>query len=125
MNRTEIGYNAVMRLATLVGSLVLAGILAAGGHATTASRAHLSVPTRSPLTVHGAGFRAGERVTVTVTLVGHVSRKTVTAAAGRFTVRFLATAPKACTAFQVRAVGSLGDRAAVLSTPECAPGPTP
>ena len=103
MKWTEIGYNVDMRFATLTGTLVLAAMF----------------------TVHGSGFRAGERVTVTVTLVGHIGRKTVTAGARGFTVRFFGITYKGCTAFQVRAIGSLGDRAVMVLTPECAPGPTP
>ena len=112
-----------MRSITIIGTVVLAAVVAAGSHAAAASRAHVSVTDRSPFTVHGSGFRRGEHVTVTASVPGHLARKAVTAGAGTFTVRFAMTV-KACAAFQVRAVGSLGDTAVVRFMPECAPGPT-
>lgn len=124
MNRRGIGYNALMRLTPLIGSAVLAAALAAGVHAAAGSRAHVAVTDRSPFTVHGSGFRIGERVIVTASVPGHFSRKAVRAGGGTFTVRFTGLSAKACAAYQVRAVGSLGDTAVVRFMPECAPGPT-
>lgn len=81
----------------------------------------------SPLTVRGVGFKATERVTVTVTASGSLgSRRLLTRASevGRFRVRF-APFPRVCgTPTIVRAVGQRGSRASlVLEAAPCVPPP--
>jgi hypothetical protein len=99
---------------------VLVAAVLAGGAAGAQTRATLRVVALSPVAVHGAGFHAGERVHVWVTLGGTNSVRVVrTTAAGAFTATFAAApAYDPCNALLIaRATGALGD-AAVLKLPE-------
>jgi hypothetical protein len=74
----------------------------------------------SPARVAGSGFRARERVTVTVSSPSTRLRTTVrTSAGGSFLARFTRRArTSACNQVAVVAVGARGDRAAWKSPPQ-------
>lgn len=78
---------------------------------------------RNPLTVAGAGFKAGEKVVVTANRRG--TRRAVATSAGRFRVRFAVTAGTSCEALSVRAVGSRGTRATLVVSRPAGCGVTP
>src|SRR5689334_4282129 len=105
-----------MRRSLLVAALVLAVVPAS---ATALGRGHVRLTAMSPAVVHGSGFYAGERVTITVRGASSVMRKSVVSTAtGAFTARFGRAAPAGgCRGIAVSAVGALGDRADWKSAP--------
>jgi hypothetical protein len=108
-----------MRLAVLVGSLILS--LAAP--AAALERPALSMRSSGTrIIVRGTHFASNERVTVRV--IGRtVSRtRTVTTAGGSFRVSLPRPAPRACNTLVVRASGARGDWAVLrIGSPECNP----
>ena len=80
---------------------------------------HVRLTAMSPATVHGSGFYAKERVTVTVRGASTVLRKSViSTTGGAFTLRFGSPAPSGgCQGLAVSAVGARGDRADWKSAP--------
>jgi hypothetical protein len=74
---------------------------------TPAGRPALTIQSMNPLRVSGRGFKAGERVVVSV---GPRRQAAIADAKGRFTVRF---ARLRCTNGTIVAVGSRGSRAKV------------
>lgn len=106
-----------MRLAALV-LLVLALLPVAASGSTRTAR--VTLPSRSPVTVQGTGFRPSERVAVTVS-AKTTHRKSVTASRrGAFRTTFPGFSIGYCEAFAVRAKGSRGSSAFVKVIPECA-----
>ena len=105
-----------MRLAL---TLTLFAVIVSTAVAAT-SRARLAVITTSPVSVQGTGFRAGERVTVTLR-ARDTSRKAVTAnAQGRFSVRFAGVSIQPCEGYFIRAKGMRGSLAVFKVMPACA-----
>jgi hypothetical protein len=111
------------RIALFVLVLGLAASLAA---AATGRQARVAVTDRSPLTVRGSGFKAFERVVVTISSGTRVTARRTATASGAFVVR-LQVAPGGklgCDALVVRATGSLGTRVSTkVPGIECPPGP--
>jgi hypothetical protein len=98
----------------LRSTLVVAALLAVVPASAQAVRhGHVRLMGLSPAVVHGSGFYARERVTVTV----HGASRTMTASVmsttgGGFTVRFKRALPVGgCQGIAVSAVGARGDRA--------------
>ena len=112
-------------MALLVLVLALAVPLAAV--AAASRQARVAVTDRSPLTVRGTGFKAFERVLVTISADTRVTARRTATANGAFVVR-VQVAPGGklgCEALVVRATGSLGTRATTkVPGIECPPGPT-
>jgi hypothetical protein len=100
-----------LRLVFFIGLLVLLitfGLGEAAPEANTAQTARptLAITDMQPLSISGRGFKANERVVVSI----GPRRRAVTAdGRGRFAVRF---ARVSCASGTVRAVGSKGSRAA-------------
>ncbi|HEU5372250.1 MAG TPA: hypothetical protein VFU51_07675 [Gaiellaceae bacterium] len=90
---------------------VLVAVLPASAQAIR--HAHVRLTAVSPAVVHGSGFYASERVTVTVRGASGVMQKSVmSTAGGAFTVRFGWAVPAGgCQGLTVSAVGARGDRA--------------
>jgi hypothetical protein len=90
---------------------VLVAVLPASAQAIR--HAHVRLTAVSPAVVHGSGFYASERVTVTVRGASGVMQKSVmSTAGGAFTVRFGRAVPAGgCQGLTVSAVGARGDRA--------------
>jgi hypothetical protein len=108
-----------MRICALVATLAALSLPVAAG--ASGSSAHVSITTFSPFTVHGTGFRAYERVRVTVA-ARTTQWKTVTATRrGRFTTTFTRVAVGHCGMYTVRATGNRGSKALLRVMPECAP----
>ena len=109
------------RIAVLVGVLALVAPSAAVGK----TPAKVWIADRSPLVVRGSGFKAHERVTVTVQLTKPLIVKRVASTTGTFIVRLSADTVKVgCNALSIRAVGNRGT-VAVVKMPgmECPPPP--
>jgi hypothetical protein len=87
--------------------------------------AHLTVPSRSPVTVEGTGFRRGERVAVTFSSKSTRTRTVIATARGAFRITFKSLSLGHCEAYAVRAKGDRGSSAFFRVIPECpAPGPS-
>jgi hypothetical protein len=99
-----------MRRIMLLAVLLL---LAVPASAQAIRHGHVRLTGMSPATVHGSGFYANERVTVTIRGASTVIQKSViSTASGAFTVRFGRVAPAGgCHGLGVSAVGARGDRA--------------
>ncbi len=109
------------RLALLVGVLALIAPTAAIGRAP----ARVWIADRSPLVVRGSGFKAHERVTLTVQVTKPLIVKRVASTTGTFVVRLSSDTVKlGCNTLSVRAVGNRGT-IAVAKVPgmECPPPP--
>jgi len=90
---------ALLLLAALAPSLAPAGSL----------RARVWLADRSPLVVHGTGFAAAERVSVTVTGAGRLVRTVTATRSGAIVARWAAVPAKAgCAALFIRAAGARG-----------------
>ena len=103
--------------------LALAAALAAGAApAETTRTATLRIVDRTPVTVRGAGFRAGERVSVVLRAKRRYVRTVRAGAGGSFVMRFALYADL-CTAFNLRAAGNSGAVAYIARKlpPQCAP----
>jgi hypothetical protein len=106
----------------LVAVSAVALLAAAGALGATAPQPQLRLGAGAPLTVHGAGFKAHERVRVTYSAERTWAHSETASAAGSFTARFAGVRFDACEARWLRAAGSLGSRAAVkLPRPSCPP----
>jgi hypothetical protein len=105
-----------MRRLFLLTAVLAAVVSAPGGLART--HATISVTRVIPITVKGAGFKAGERVKVVVR-TPTVYRRTVTATRrGRFTTAFQRGGSK-CVTIRVLATGNKGSRARAYVPPSC------
>src|SRR5215208_7214379 len=104
----------------------LLAVLAAAPAALAGGTARVRLTDESPVTVAGTGFRAAERVTVTVTAGTVVLRKNVSAtAAGRFVARWRRSVGGECRSTTVTAVGNRGSAASWKSLAvDCAPPPS-
>jgi hypothetical protein len=110
-----------------IGLAVGLALLAAGA-AFAGGSARLTVPSRSPFTVHGTSFHRGEHVLVAVTTTpgGRATRRVQAGAAGGFTVRFPSVQLLSCQGYIVQATGSTGSHAVIrVRPPECAAPVTP
>jgi hypothetical protein len=92
---------------------------ASPGPAETSANPRLTIVSTSPLTAHGRGFRASERVKLIATGQGVESKTVKASARGGFTARFRMS-PDAAVA--VQAIGSRGSRAMIdITQPDRTP----
>jgi hypothetical protein len=92
--------------------LIVLALLSAPAADAVQQRTRVAIVDESPLVVRGTGFKAAERVTVTVTHGKTVFRKAVTAGAtGVVVARWKLPLPTTCASTFVLAVGSEGSRA--------------
>jgi hypothetical protein len=110
------GHDPGMLRGILIAVLLLAVVPAS---AQAIRHGHVRLTGMSPATVHGSGFFAKERVTVTVRAASTVMQKSViSTVGGAFTVRFGRAVPAGgCQGVSVSAVGARGDRADWKSAP--------
>jgi hypothetical protein len=103
----------------LRSTLIVAALLAVVPASAQAIRhGHVRLLGLSPAAVHGSGFYARERVTVTVRSGSTIMQASVmSTTGGAFTVRFKRTVPAGCQGIAVSAVGARGDRADWKSPP--------
>ena len=100
---------------------VLLAALALASPASPATRAHLRVLARDPLTVVGSGFHPNERVTVTAIVGGKHVAKVRASTSGRFRVRFRHVRAKRCLSYVISARGALASLAILSVRSACAP----
>jgi hypothetical protein len=105
--------------------LSLVAVLAPVAVGASNRTAHVTVPTLSPVTVRGTGFRSNERVRVTFSAKSTRTKSVIASARGTFRVTFSGLSIGSCDAYAVRASGSRGSSAFLKVMPECAPsGPS-
>jgi hypothetical protein len=116
MDPADSGHHPDMLKSILTTALLLSVVPAS---AQAIRHGHVRLIAMSPATVHGSGFYAKERVTVTVRGASAVMRKSViSTTGGAFTLRFGSPAPSGgCQGLAVSAVGARGDRADWKSAP--------
>jgi hypothetical protein len=104
-------------LRSILVAALLVALVPASALATRHGRIRLTA--LSPAVVHGTGFYARERVTVTIRGASAVLRKSViSTTGGAFTLRFAGAVPAGgCVGLAVSAVGARGDRADWKSAP--------
>jgi hypothetical protein len=107
-------------IAALAAATGLSAGLAAGG---PTAKPQLRVVSLQPFAVAGSGFRAGERVRVTVRADGDVGARMDDAdARGRIGVRFRSMTLGDCPTYVIAARGDKGSRAGLRSVPRpCGP----
>lgn len=92
--------------------LVVAALLSVQSAAAMQQRTRIYIADESPLVVRGTGFKAAERVRVTVTHGKTIfTRVTYARATGVVVARWTASMPTTCASTFVLAVGSEGSRA--------------
>src|SRR4051812_8718905 len=92
--------------------LIVTALLSVQTAAATQQRTRIFIADESPLVVRGTGFKALERVTVTVTHGKAVFRRAATASStGVVVARWKVSMPTTCASTFVLAVGSQGSRA--------------
>ena len=107
----------------LVAAAALAASVATLASARVAIRPTLRLVDASSVAFRGTGFKAHERVRVSV-YAGERATKRVTAGVrGRFLVRFSSVDPNACSGFSAVAVGNEGSRASFKRSPGMCPAP--
>ena len=77
----------------------------------------------SPIAFRGLGFKAHERVRVSVYAGERATKRVAAGARGGFVVRFPSLDPNACAGFYASAVGSEGSRASFKRAPGMCPAP--
>jgi hypothetical protein len=77
----------------------------------------------NPIAFRGAGFKAHERVRVSVFAGERATKRLTAGIRGGFVVRFTALDPNACAGFSAVAVGSEGSRASFKRGPGMCPAP--
>ncbi len=103
----------VARILWISALVFVAAAAASGG--TVQRHASLSLAAVQPLTVRGVAFKPGERVLVQLAISGLTSsRHVLVSGSGTFKTRF-APGLGRCEHFTVRAFGSRGSRATLLS----------
>jgi hypothetical protein len=107
----------------LLGILIVVGLLggASLSGASVVQRPRITVTDTAPFVVHGSGFLARERVTVTVSSRNAVKRAVVAGIAGSFTVKVRGVELGECNAYFVSAHGRRGSYAVRKVVPECNP----
>jgi hypothetical protein len=107
-------------IAALAAATGISAGLAAGG---STAKPQLRVVSLQPFAVAGSGFRAGERVRVTVRAEGDVGARMDDAdARGRIGVRFRSMTLGDCPTYVIAARGDKGSRAGLRSVPRpCGP----
>jgi hypothetical protein len=111
----------------VLGAVTCAAILAAGAAGGVASIPKLNIADTAPFTVRGVGFKARERVVVTLSSSASHKRTTVAGTAGSFTATFTGVDLASCDPYVVRALGTKGSKASYRHPvqDQCGPQPTP
>jgi hypothetical protein len=117
-----------------MGRTALAGafvVVALGASAAGQSVIHvesgqptMSIVDRTPLTLRGTGFAAGERVRVLVRVPGPLQKRVTASRRGLFVAAFSKASYNRCSGLTAFAIGSRGSRARLLlPAPACPPSP--
>lgn len=112
-----------MPRATFAAIIVLLALMStAAVHGAPSGAATIKVVDRTPLTLRGTGFAAGERVRVVVRTTSTRQLRLNATARGSFVAAFRAASYNRCSGLSAFAFGSRGTRAhLVLPAPACPP----
>jgi hypothetical protein len=91
--------------------------------ARTTIRPTLRLMDASPVAFRGVGFKAHERVRVSVYAGERATKRLTAGARGGFVARFAGLDPNACAGFSAVAVGNEGSRASFKRAPGMCPAP--
>jgi hypothetical protein len=105
----------------LVAVAALAAAVLASARAAT--RPALRLMDASPVAFRGVGFKARERIRVSVYAGDRATKRLTAGPRGGFVVRFAGLDPNACAGFSAVAVGSEGSRAVFKRSPGMCPAP--
>jgi hypothetical protein len=111
----------VRRVTLLVAIAALAVTALASARAAT--RPALRLMDASPVAFRGVGFKARERVRVSVYAGERATKRLTAGARGGFVARFAGLDPNSCTGFSAVAVGNEGSRASFKRSPGMCPLP--
>jgi hypothetical protein len=118
------GHTVRMRRAVLlVAAVALAATAATFASARATTRPALRLVDTSPVAFRGTGFKAHERVRVSVYAGTRATRRATAGLRGGFTVRFAGLNPNPCAGFSAVAVGNEGSRASFKRPPGECPQP--
>jgi hypothetical protein len=121
---TSLGILSAVKLAGLlvaVAALAASVVTLAAARGTT--RPTLRLMDASPVAFRGFGFKAHERVRVSVYAGARATKRVTAGARGRFVVRFPTLDPNACVGFSASAIGNEGSRASFKRSPGVCPAP--
>ena len=107
-----------MRLAVVLAAAFLVVLPAAHG---STRKAHITMTSLAPVTVSGTGFRAKERVTVSVSAKATHKKVVVASRLGAFRATFRGMQIGYCQFYSAQAKGNRGSTASLKVIPECAP----
>jgi hypothetical protein len=111
----------------LAGAFVVVALGASAGQSAThitSGPPAMSIVDRTPLTLRGTGFGAGERVRVLVRSPGSAQKRVTASRRGLFVAAFSKTSYNRCSGLTAFAIGSRGSRARLLlPAPACPPSP--
>jgi hypothetical protein len=111
----------------LAGLLLTVAALAASvvtlAAARPTTRPALRLMDASPVAFRGSGFKAQERVRVSVYAGVRATKRVTAGVRGRFVVRFSNLDSNACTGFSAIAIGNKGSRASFKRSPGVCPAP--
>ena len=105
----------------LAASITLFFALLAGAALASARSAQVTMVSMSPVSVRGSGFRANERVAVTVAATTTRTKRVTAGLRGRFRTTFRQFSVEFCVPYTIRARGDRGSRVVLKVIPECAP----
>jgi len=106
-----------------VAVVALAATVATLASARATTRPTLRLVDASPVAFRGTGFKAHERVRVSVYAGTPATRRTSAGLRGRSTVRFAGLDRNACAGFSAVADGNEGSRASFKRAPGMCPAP--
>src|SRR5919197_1624729 len=101
----------------------LAGSVSTFAEAQATTRPTLRLMDTSLVALRGSGFKAHERVRVSVYAGARATKRVTAGAHGRFVVRFPTLDPNACAGFFASAVGNEGSKASFKRPPGMCPAP--
>jgi hypothetical protein len=112
-----------MPRATFAAAAVLLALVStAAVHGASSGAATINMVDRTPLTLRGTGFAAGERVRVVVRTTSTRQLRLNASARGSFVAAFRAASYNRCSGLTAFAFGSRGSRAQLaLPAPACPP----
>lgn len=116
----------MVRMKVLLLLLFALVIAPAASSSSINARARISIVDEAPLVVRGVGFKAGERVTVSVAHGKTLFRRVALAgSSGVLVARWTRAMPTTCASTTITAQGSKGTRVVSKTVAnDCTPGPT-
>jgi hypothetical protein len=96
----------------------------AAGQSVASGQPAMKIADRSPLTLRGTGFAAGERVRLVIRVPGREQKRVTATRRGSFVAAFSRANYNRCSGLTAFAIGSRGSRARLLlPAPVCPPSP--